>query len=383
MRRGTARLLWGGIVIAALVVAVALAFRPKPIPVTVHRIDRGRVEETVVNSRAGTVESRFRAGMSPAIAGLIREIPVAKGSHVRRGDLLLRLDDAEFRHQVVLAERSMQAARAAAEQACLAADQAERDRQRAEALASEKVLADQALEEARTRSETMAAACRAAREQARQAEAAVQVARATLEKTVMLAPFDGVVLDIAGEIGEWISPSPPGVYIPPVIDLVAPDSLYVSAPLDEVDVARVRVGQPARLTFDAFRGREFRGRLTYISSYVETRQEQNRTLTVEAVFEEESLPPNLLPGLSADIEVILEAREDALRVPSYALLEGDRVLVVKGGKLAETKVKTGLRNWEYAEVLEGVAAGDQVVISLDRPEVKEGARVTVSEEASQ
>lgn len=379
MRRGTKRLLWIGILAAGMVALILIALRPKSIPVTVQTIDRGRVEETVVNSRAGTVESRYRARMSPAIAGLIEALPVAKGARVRRGDLLLRIDDTEFRHQVVLAERSMHAARAVAEQACLTADQAERDRQRAESLAGQKVLADQALEEARTRAETMAAACRAAREQARQAEAAVQVARAALDKTSMLAPFDGVVLDIAGEIGEWISPSPPGVYLPPVIDLVAPDSLYVSAPLDEVDVARVRLGQPARLTLDAFRGREFPSRLTYISSYVETRQEQNRTLTVEAVFETASLPPNLLPGLSADIEVILEAREEALRVPSYALLEGDRVLIVKGGRLVEVKVRTGLRNWEYAEVIEGISVGDQVVISLDRPEVKAGAKVIATE----
>jgi HlyD family secretion protein len=114
---------------------------------------------------------------------------------------------------------------------------------------------------------------------------------------------------------------------------------------------------------------------------VETRQEQNRTLRVEAVFEETQLPENLLPGLSADIEVILDARENVLRIPTYALLENNRVLVVAGDQLVERKVTTGLHNWSFTEIKSGLAAGDPVVVSLDRPEIKAQARVTVTQEA--
>jgi HlyD family secretion protein len=196
----------------------------------------------------------------------------------------------------------------------------------------------------------------------RQADAALDAARATLEKTVITAPFDGVVLDITTEVGEWISPSPPGVFIPPVVDVIDPENLYV------------------RITLDAFRGRSFAGTLTYVASFVETREEQNRTLAVEAVFTEDALPANLLAGLSADVEVVLDSRGDVLRVPTYALLEGDRVLVARDGKLRSQEVKTGLRNWEFTEIESGLEAGDQVVVSLDRPEVKAGARAAVSGE---
>jgi HlyD family secretion protein len=85
-----------------------------------------------------------------------------------------------------------------------------------------------------------------------------------------------------------------------------------------------------------------------------------------------------MPGLSADIEVILDARDDVLRVPTYAILEGNRVLAVKGGKLESVAVETGLRNWEFTEIASGVSEGDQVVVSLDRAEVKAGARVEVT-----
>jgi HlyD family secretion protein len=91
----------------------------------------------------------------------------------------------------------------------------------------------------------------------------------------------------------------------------------------------------------------------------------------------EELPPNLLPGLSADIEVILDAHDDVLRIPTYALLDGDRVLVVEGDRLVARQLGVGLQNWRFAEVREGLELGERVVTSLDRPEVVEGARVVV------
>ncbi len=382
MNRWLKRLL---VVLALVAVIVALkvtVFRSKPVPVTVFTVEKGQVENTVVNSRAGTVKSRRRAEMSPGISGLVSAIPVKKGERVRKGQVLLRLDDAEYKAQVNLADRSRDAAEAAADEACLGSDQAQRQYRRAQGLADQGLISDQSLEEARTSAESTAAGCKAAGEKAKQAVAQLQAARATLDKTVMTAPFDGVVLDVTVEVGEWISPSPPGIALPPVLDVIDPDSLYVSAPLDEADVASVRVGLPVRITMDAFRGRSFPGTLTYISSYVETRQEQNRTLTVEAEFSGKDLPANLLPGLSADIEVILETRNDVLRIPTYAILEGDKVLVVEGDKLVSRPVETGLHNWEFTQITSGLSAGDRVVVSLDRTDVKAGAKVTVAGETT-
>jgi HlyD family secretion protein len=381
LNRWLRRILILAAIIAVIVLLRLVVFRPPPVPVTVFTVERGRVEETVVNFRAGTVESRLHSEMSPGISGLVTAIPVEKGARVDEGQTLLRLDDSEYRHQVALAGRSVDAAQAAAEQACLTAAQAERDLRRTESLAADGLASEQALEEARTGAESSAAACKAARERVREAEAALAVARATLAKTEMRAPFGGVVLDVTTEVGEWISPSPPGVMIPPVIDLIDPATLYVSAPIDEADVARLRVGLPVRITMDAFRDRSFPGRLTYLSSFVETTQEQSRTLTVEAEFAEQALPENLLPGLSADLEIILAVRDEVLRIPTYALLEGGRVLVVDGEKLESVSVTVGLQNWAFAEIEGGLSAGDRVVVSLDRPEVKAGARVRVEGEA--
>lgn len=356
-------------------------FRPKPVPVTVYRVQAGRVEDTVVNSRAGTVQSRLRSEMSPGIPGLVVEIPARKGQSVKRGDVLLRLNDREHRAQAELARRAIEAARALAEQARLEAEHAERQWKRTQELARNEVVSETAIELDRTRALTTRTSVTAAQARVHEAEASLDAAQATLEKTVITAPFDGVVLDVTTEVGEWISPSPPGVPIPPVLDLIDPAALYLSVPIDEADVARIRLGLPVRITLDAFRGKSFSGKLTYISSFVETRQEQNRTLRVEAVFDEAQLPANLLPGLSADLEVILDARENVLRIPTYALLENERVFVVESDHLVQRKVSVGLHNWSYTEIKSGLSPGEAIVVSLDRPEVKVGARVVVTGEA--
>ena len=315
--------------------------RPKLVPVTVYAVAAGRVEDTVVNSRAGTVQSRRRSKMSPGLAGLVVEIPAQKGAHVKQGDVLLRLNDREHKAQAQLGQRALEAARAMAEQARLEAEHADRQWKRAQDLARNNVVSDIAFELDRTRAFTTQAAAVAAQARVKEAEASLELAQATLEKTVIRAPFDGVVLDVSTEVGEWISPSPPGVPIPTVLDLIDPTALYLSAPIDEADVARVHPGLPVRMTLDAFRGQPFKGKLSYVSSFVETRQEQSRTLRVEADFEEAKLPANLLPGLSVDMEIILDAREKVLRVPTYALLENSRVLVVKDGRLVAQTITAG------------------------------------------
>ena len=110
------------------------------------------------------------------------------------------------------------------------------------------------------------------------------------------------------------------------------------------------------------------------------RQKQARTVDIEATFDDPAAPGKLLVGYSADIEVILTTRDKVVRVPTSALLEGGRVLIAGAdGRLAERRVKTGLANWEFTEVLEGLAAGERVVTSLERAGVKAGAPYVIDD----
>ncbi|HEX6853266.1 MAG TPA: efflux RND transporter periplasmic adaptor subunit [Candidatus Polarisedimenticolaceae bacterium] len=374
------RLLLVGAGLAALVALRFTVFEPESIPVTVYRAAAGRVEETVTNSKAGTVKSRRRATLSTEIGGRVAELPAREGKSVKSGEVLLRLSDDDPAAQVALQERSAEAAEASAREACDAAGQADRDLERNRALASQSIVSPSLLEQSQSVKDTARSACEAAKARARQAQAAVKLARVQRDKSTLRAPFDGVIAEISTEVGEWITPSPPGVPIPPVIELIDPAAIYVSAPLDEVDVARVTTGRTVRVTMDAFPGRSFGGKVVRVAPYVLDREEQNRTFEIEVELDDAAFARTLVPGSSADVEVILDAREGVLRVPSYALLEGGRVLVAREGRVVERKVRTGLRNWAFTEVLEGLTAGDAVCVTLDRAEIRDGARVRVEGE---
>lgn len=371
---------WGLVLVAIVALGVILKFtvlQPKPIPVTVARVERGTVESIVVNSRAGTVQSRQRAQLSPGVAGEVVELPVREGQRVTRGQLLLRIRGTDLEAQVELAHRALAAARSAEEEAHVAFAQSESALVRNRALAREGAVAAASLEELQSRRDAAAAAAGSARARAAQAASQIDASRAMLDKSVLVAPFDGIVAALAVKEGEWTSPQPPGVLIPAAIDLFDPDSIYISVPLDEIDLAKVRVGMAVRVSVEAWSDSVFPGRIVRIAPYVEDKLEQNRTFEVEIELDDQAVARMLRPGATADIEVILEAREGVLRIPTSALLEGDRVLVVRDGVLASVAVTVGLRNWEVVEVAGGLREGDEVVTSLDRAEVKEGVAVTI------
>jgi HlyD family secretion protein len=365
--------------IAILVVALRLTvFRPAPVPVTVHRVEKGRVEETVVNSRAGTVKAERRATLSAEVGGRVVSLPAKKGKRVRSGEVLLRVADGDYRAQLAVQESVLASARAAEREACQSAAQAARELARNESLAKDLIVSEDLLDKLRTARDTSVASCDAARARVGQAVASVNAARVTLEKTVLRAPFDGVIADVTTEVGEWITPSPPGLPIPPVLEILDTSSIHVSAPLDEADVAKVTTGLPARITFDAYPGRSFSGKVTRVAPFVLDVKEQNRTFEIEASLEDAGFARTLKPGLSADVTVILRTREGVLRIPGYALLDGDHVLLLREGRLVSLPVKTGLRNWDFVEITSGLSEGDSIVVSLDRAEVKEGARAAIA-----
>jgi HlyD family secretion protein len=378
--RGTWVRLAGLAGLAALAVVLRLTvFAPAPVAVRVVLAEKGRVEETVTNSRAGTVKARRRAKLAPETGGRVLELPRRRGARVKKGDLLLRVDDALQGAQLRLAGDERRTALAQRDQACLAAERAGRDRERTAKLGSDGLVSADVLDRVESEARATDAACRAARANAERAESAVALARATLDKTVLLAPFDGIVADTFIEEGEWTSPSPPALPIPPVLDLIDTRSIYVSAPMDEVDSARIHKGLPARLTVDSHPGQHYTAHVVEVAPYVVDRLEQNRTVEIELELDDAAVAPSLLPGTSSDAEVILSARDGVLRVPTAALLEGGKVLVLEGGRLVEKTLQLGLRNWDFTEVAGGLQPGAQVVVSLDRPEVKAGAKARAQE----
>ena len=366
--------------------AVALRFTllaPERIPVQAVRVEAGRVESTLANTKAGTVRARRRAQMSPESGGRVVEVTHREGDRVEAGAVLVRLNDATERAQLELARQTLTAAEALTREACIARDRARRELERNRKLSEQEILSEDLLDRFESSYQAAAAACSARAAEEGRARAQVGVAQAELEKLSLRAPFAGVLAEIDVEEGEWITPSPPLLIAPAVVDLIDPASLYVSAPMDEVDAARVAPGQRARVTVDSHPGRQWPGRVERVAPYVLDVEAQNRTVEIEVELDPDPRLAELLPGTSADVEVILEAREDVLRVPAAALLEGDRVLVAQDGELADRPLEIGLRNWDWAEVRSGLEPGELAVVSLDRAEIRAGARVEVEETAYQ
>lgn len=371
---------WLALVALIVVAVVALrrtVFAPAPIPVQVETVARGLVEHSVTNSRAGTVKARRRAKMSPEEGGRAIAIPKRKGQRVTAGEVVLELDASAQRARLDLARRELDAAAAEHVRACLAADRAGREYGRNQKLAQRGIISADVIDEMHSAARTADASCAAAAANEKRSAASVTLAESQLDHTVLRAPFDGVVADLGIEVGEWSTPSPPGIVVPAVLDIIDTSSLYISAPMDEADSARIKTGLPARVTVDSYPGKHFDAHVVRVAAYVLDVEEQNRTVEIEAELTDQAFATTLLPGTSADVEVILDSRPDVLRLPAAALTAGDKVLVVDGDTLVERTVQVGLRNWDFVEVTSGLHEGDAAVVSLDRPEIKAGARVTV------
>ena len=375
------RLLIAVVVVAALAALVWWLGRPKPVAVVLTEVGRGTVEATIANTRAGTVEACQRTKLSTIAGGRIEVLAVKEGDRVKKGQLLMQLWHADQQADVRLAQAQLESARKRVVEACTVAENAVREAERRRDLFKQGFISESAYDSARVDADARSAACSTAKTDVAQAQARVDVARVAQGRTVLVAPFDGTVAKIVGEVGEYSTPSPPGVATPPAIDLIDDSCLYVEAPMDEVDAPKIKVGQPVRITLDALPRQSFPGKVKRVAPYVTAVEKQARTVDIEATFDDPASVGPLLVGYSADVEIILEVRSNVLRVPTSALLEGGRVLVLADGKLAERKVKLGLANWEYTEILDGLAAGDRIVTSLEREGVKAGA-VAEAESAS-
>lgn len=368
------RLLLALLVVGLLGAGVWWAKRPKPVAVLLAAIDQGRVESSIANTRAGTVEACKRTKLSATVGGRIEVLAVKEGDKVQKGQLLMKLWNDDQQAQSSLALTQVETARKRVAEACTVAANAEREAERQTSLFKQGFVSGSRDEQARAEAQARRAGCDAAKADVAQTQARVHATRVEQNRTVLYAPFAGTVAKIVGEVGEYSTPSPPGVPTPPAIDLIDDTCLYVRAPMDEVDAPKISAGQTVRISFDALPKQSFPGKVKRVAPYVSAVEKQARTVDIEATLDTtDQPPPRLLVGYSADVEVVLALRERVVRVPTSALQEGGRVLLAAAdGTLQERTLKTGLANWEFTEVLEGLAVGDKVVTSLEREGVKPG-----------
>ena len=355
--------------VVIILVVLAMSFNRGQDPIKVSAIfpEIRTVEHTVSNTRAGTIDACRRSKMSPAIGGHINSLPVKEGDEVKKDQVLLELWNKEAKARVQAAEMN-------AKQVCILSARAEKNAQRKTELRQKDLASEDETEIAVSNAASQSAACDAAL-------ANVKVTQASLERTMLIAPFDGVVAEIEGELGEYVTPSPVGVATKPTVDLIDSSCIYISAPIDEIDAPEVHSGMKARIMMDAFGDQEFPATVRRVAPYVLDLEKQARTVEIEAVFDNPDKV--LLPGYSADIEVIIDRSENTLSIPTQAVMRDNFIYLIDSEKLVKKQIEVGLSNWQYTEVTKGLTIEDQIVLSVDREGVKAGVQVEVEKDEAE
>ncbi|CUS42466.1 MULTISPECIES: efflux RND transporter periplasmic adaptor subunit [Thalassolituus] len=369
-------LIIGGTVVA-IIAAISL-WPETPVAVTTTPVQVGKVESLVSNTRSGTVQACLRSHLSLTQGGQVNQLLVQQGDTVVAGQLLMTLWNDDIKAGIAQAQAQVAIAQSNKASRCRQAEADLRDAKRLRDLRKKNMASEEQLDRSNTVADISRFACEQQDAQIQQVQAALDLQQARLAQTELRAPFAGIIAEVNGEVGEYATPSPPGVATPPAIDLINQECLYVRAPIDEVDAAQVKIGMETRVTLDAFQDQTFTGLVSRIAPYVQDLEKQARTVDVDVTLS--SLPQgiDLLIGYSADIEVITASRDNVVRIPTELLLEGNKVLTVQNDAIAEVPLTLGLTNWTWSEVTAGLKAGDAVINSLDIPDLNPGIKVKIT-----
>ena len=288
--------------------------------VRMEKVRRDRLESWV--RAPGLVRPERLVQVSSNVIGRVQGLNVVEGQHVRRGDLLLKLDNE--RYGSALAGTQAQVDAAAAD---VKAAEAQDERSRQQLLRQERLFADSllsadGLEQVRAQAKADDARLRSARETLREQEAFMAESRKDLKETVFYAPMDGIITALNVEEGENVvtgTMNNPGTVILTLADL---DTMEVEADVDESDVVRVVPGQTARVKVDAWEDSVLAGTVTTVGMSgrkgSETTQQQGTNFKVKVRIL--TPPPGLRPGMSADVELLSGQKDSALVVPIQALV---------------------------------------------------------------
>ncbi len=385
--RSAARIGWAIATVALLGAAVAARWwltRDAPTAVQAAAvIERGAGVPAAVLNASGYVTARRRATVSSKITGKVVYVNVEEGMAVHEGQVLARLDDSNGRAALALAEAQVEAARrAVAENEVRLAD-AHRTLQRRTELLKDAVVSQAEIDQAQADADTFAARIAALRQQVQVAERQVDLQRTDLANYVIRAPFSGIAISKDAQPGEMVSPVSAGggftrTGICTIVDM---RSLEIDVDVNEAYINRVVRGQDVTALLDAYPDWRIPAR---VITMVPTADRQKATVLVRIGFIE--LDPRILPDMGVKVTFLrgedeptaAAARPTAL-VPKAAIRTDDglsSVFVVRGETVERRAIRAGGEDGDRVEVLAGLQAGEQVVVSPP-PSLRDGATITI------
>ncbi|QDT00265.1 efflux RND transporter periplasmic adaptor subunit [Adhaeretor mobilis] len=359
-------------VIAVLLIAGGVMYWIKfaPVPVVSHRVERGMIVAEVMGT--GTLEARVQTTISPKISGRIVEVLADQGDRVETGELLVRLDDEELNRQVAIAEANVDAATAAIvlltadkNRAAAIHDQAKKNHDRTQSLVSQNAVSGEVVDRA-VESLTVAAAGNSravaaiteGQKELVAAEKTLEYHRTILHDTHIHAPYEGLIVGRNREPGDVVVPGSD------ILTLISTDDLWISAWVDETEMARLQMDQPARVVFRSEPAKTYPGQIARIGK--EADRETREFIVDVRVLE---LPTNWAVGQRAEAYIQITNKDDVLLLPPSAIVrrkDVEGVFINLDGVAKWRPVSLGVRGRDAAEVLEGLAAGD-LVISPEQP----------------
>jgi RND family efflux transporter MFP subunit len=322
----------------------------------------------------GYVVARTQASVSAKLPGRLAYLGVSEGSHVTEGQVIARLDNADYAAGVMAAEANVATARASLIETASDRDQLQREARRAREVRAQnaQLVSQQDLETAESRAAQADARVRAQEARVQSADAGLRLAQANFENTLIRAPFTGTVLRKDAEVGEVVAPSVGGgLTRGAVVTMADLRTLEVEVDVNEAYIARIRSGQPARIILDAYPDTSFRGTVRMV---VPTADRQRATVQVKVSILDHD--PRILTEMGARVEFLEPARAagaatDAaarprVTVPAEAVRSdggGTIVWLVREGQLERREVDAGPTSGGMREVRSGLMGGEQLLLS--------------------
>jgi RND family efflux transporter MFP subunit len=375
-----------GIVVALLVIAGAAAYLLRARAVEVQAVTAvapaAQADAGAVLQATGYVVARREATVSAQITGTLTEVLVEEGEHVRKNQILARLDDSGYRAALDAAKAQYAAAQAQVGQARAQLEQAQHDAKRLESVAARGLVSKQQAEQARTQAVTAQATLLAAQKGAQAAAAQVASAQVNFDYCVVRAPFDGVITDKAAQVGEIVSPFSAGggftrTGVATIVDM---DSLEVDVDVNEAYIGRVQPNMPVEAVLDAYPDWRIPA---HVIAIIPSADRSKATVKVRIAFDKKD--PRIIPEMGVRVS-FLEKRADNAKaiagvlVPKSAIVQRDGhdvVFVIDGDHAKQTPVTAGADFNDLKQVTSGLSAGARVV-AAPNADLKDGEKIKVA-----
>jgi HlyD family secretion protein len=371
--------------IAAVALAGAAWYAVQPHAVTVQAttiVTSYPSQQYVVLNATGYVVAQRKAAIASKATGRLEWLGVAEGSRVKAGEVIARLDNRDVVAQAQSAEAGVKAARAALEQAQAEEWDAVTSLKRNQDLVAKGFVSQAALDSAKMRADRAVAGIANAKATIAVAEANARNAQVAVDYTLIRAPFDGVIVSKAANVGDMVTPFSSAVDSKgAVVSMADMATLEVEADVSESSLAKVKVGQPCEITLDALPDSRFRGR---ISRMVPTVDRAKATVMTKVQFD--TIDPRILPEMSAKVsflsqEVTADEQKPLLAVHPDAITvrePGPVVFAIRDGKAAEVRISRGMSIGDLVAITGDVRTGEKVVLK-PAADLKPGAPVKVAQ----